>query len=40
MGLLAPVALAGLALAAPIIALYILRLRRPEQRVSSTFLWT
>ena len=39
MGSLAPVALGLLALAAPIIALYMLRMRRQERVVSSTLLW-
>ena len=39
MGLLAPLALAFGLLAAPIVAMYLLRLRRKERRVSSTFLW-
>ncbi len=40
MSLLAPLALAGLLLAIPIILLYMLRLRRREVIVSSTFLWS
>ncbi|MEA2676784.1 MAG: hypothetical protein QOJ81_925 [Chloroflexota bacterium] len=39
MGLLAPLALIGLIAIPIIVAFYMLRLRRPEQRVSSTFLW-
>ncbi len=39
MGLLAPSALLFGLLAVPIIALYLLRLRGSERRVSSTFLW-
>lgn len=39
MSLLAPLALAGFALAIPIVLLYMLRLRRREVQVSSTFLW-
>jgi hypothetical protein len=39
MGILAPVALALLALALPIIALYLLRPRRPPTPVSSLLLW-
>lgn len=39
MALLNPLALAGLALAIPIVLLYMLRLRRREMPVSSTFLW-
>lgn len=39
MSLLAPLALAGLLLAIPIILMYMLRLRRREVVVSSTYLW-
>lgn len=39
MSFLAPLALIGAALAVPIILLYMLRLRRREVMVSSTFLW-
>ncbi|MGN6811652.1 MAG: vWA domain-containing protein [Thermomicrobiales bacterium] len=39
MGVLAPLGLALLALAAPIVALYMLRMRRREREVSSTLLW-
>lgn len=39
MGLLAPLALIGLLAIPIIVAFYMLRLRRPEQPVSSTFLW-
>ena len=39
MGILAPLALALLALALPIIALYLLRPRRPAAPVSSLLLW-
>ncbi len=39
MGTLAPLGLGLLALAAPIIALYMLRMRRQERVVSSTLLW-
>jgi Ca-activated chloride channel homolog len=39
MSFLAPIALIGAALALPIILLYMLRLRRREVMVSSTFLW-
>jgi Ca-activated chloride channel homolog len=39
MGTLAPIGLGLLALAAPIIALYMLRMRRQERVVSSTLLW-
>lgn len=39
MSFLSPVALFGLLLAVPIILMYMLRLRRREQVVSSTFLW-
>ncbi|HET8628512.1 MAG TPA: VWA domain-containing protein [Thermomicrobiales bacterium] len=39
MGLLAPLGLGLLALAAPIVALYMLKMRRREHVVSSTFLW-
>ncbi|MBI2868222.1 MAG: VWA domain-containing protein [Chloroflexi bacterium] len=39
MSLLSPLALLFGLLAAPVIALYLLRLRRRERRVSSTFLW-
>lgn len=40
MSLLAPLALFGLLLAVPIILMYMLRLRRREVVVSSTFLWS
>lgn len=39
MGALTPLAFGLLALAAPIVALYMLKMRRREQVVSSTFLW-
>ena len=39
MGLLAPLALIGLVSVPIIVAFYMLRLRRPERPVSSTFLW-
>src|SRR5215475_10064758 len=39
MSFLAPIAFAGALLAIPIILLYMLRLRRREVLVSSTFLW-
>src|SRR4051794_34426472 len=39
MGTLAPLGLGLLALAAPIVALYMLRMRRREREVSSTLLW-
>lgn len=39
MSFLAPIAFIGLALAIPIILLYMLRLRRQEYVISSTFLW-
>ena len=39
MGLAAPLALLGLALLAPVIAMYLLKRRREEVPVSSTFLW-
>jgi hypothetical protein len=39
MGLLAPLALIGLISVPVIVAFYMLRLRRPEHPVSSTFLW-
>lgn len=39
MGALTPLAFGLLALAAPIVALYMLKMRRREQLVSSTFLW-
>ena len=39
MSFLTPAALAGLAAAVPILLLYMLRLRRREQVISSTFLW-
>jgi Ca-activated chloride channel family protein len=39
MGFLAPLALALTALSLPILAFYLLKLRRTEQVVSSTFLW-
>ena len=39
MGLLAPLALIGLSRVPIIVAFYMLRLRRPERPVSSTFLW-
>lgn len=39
MTLLRPAGLAALALAIPIVALYVLRLKRPERAVSSTLLW-
>jgi len=39
MGLLAPLALIGLISVPIIVAFYMLRLRRPEHPVSSTFLW-
>ncbi|MBX3030626.1 MAG: BatA domain-containing protein [Chloroflexi bacterium] len=40
MSLLAPLALVGLAAIPVIVALYMLRMRRPERTVSSTWLWT
>src|SRR3989304_3199025 len=39
MGLLAPLALIGLLAVPIIVAFYMLRLRRPERSVSSTYLW-
>lgn len=39
MSFLAPIAFLGLAIAIPIILLYMLRLRRQEHVISSTFLW-
>jgi len=39
MNLLAPAALGLAALAAPIVAMYILKMRRPTRVVPSTFLW-
>ncbi len=39
MSFLTPTAFVGLAIAIPILLLYMLRLRRQEQQVSSTFLW-
>ena len=39
MNLLAPAALGLAAVAAPIVAMYILKMRRPARVVSSTFLW-
>src|SRR5438105_7176651 len=39
MGLLAPLSLIGALLALPVLAMYFLRLRRRQQRVSSTLLW-
>lgn len=39
MSFLAPIAFAGLAIAIPILLLYMLRLRRREILISSTFLW-
>ena len=39
MSFLAPTAFAGLAIALPVLLLYMLRLRRREQVISSTFLW-
>lgn len=39
MSFLAPIAFAGLALGIPILLLYMLRLRRRELLISSTFLW-
>src|SRR5690349_8417270 len=39
MGALAPIGLGLLALAVPIVALYMLRMRRREREVSSTLLW-
>ena len=39
MSFLAPVAFAALAIAIPILLLYMLRLRRREVLISSTFLW-
>src|SRR3990170_8080813 len=40
MPFLAPIALAGLAFLPLIIAFYLLKLRRDERRVSSTYLWS
>ena len=39
MSFLAPVGFAALAVAIPILLLYMLRLRRREVLISSTFLW-
>ena len=39
MGLVAPLGLLGLALLAPIIAMYLLKRRRDEVAVSSVYLW-
>lgn len=39
MSFLAPAAFAGLAIAIPVLLLYMLRMRRQEQVISSTFLW-
>lgn len=39
MSFLTPTAFVGLAIAIPVLLLYMLRLRRQEQQVSSTFLW-
>ena len=39
MGLLAPLALVGLLAVPLIVAFYMLRLRRPQHQVSSTYLW-
>jgi Ca-activated chloride channel homolog len=40
MGMLAPLALLGLVFVPLIVAFYMLRLRRPQHAVSSTYLWT